>query len=119
MQHVDAGHHLESFTGQLKSRAADACHIDFPRIGFCMSDEFRNRPSWDRRIYLHDVRHSNDGSDRCDVLFKNKVQVVVKRRAYRIGRTDKKKCIAIGFCPHAASAAMLPPAPGRFSTTNC
>ncbi len=56
MQHVDAGHHLEQFAGQMRRRAdAAGRHIDFARMRLGIGDEFGNAMHRQRRIDHQDL----------------------------------------------------------------
>ena len=100
MQHVDAGHHFEQLSGELKRRTIDAGHVYFARIGLRISDELRDRRGRNRRIDFHYVRHPNDARDRCDIPQEYEVEIRIKCSADRVRGIDQEQRIPVWLCPY-------------------
>src|SRR5262249_40858170 len=68
MCQINAGHHLEQFTGNV-SRApiAARAHADLAGIGLRVGDEFGNSCDIKRWIHLHDMRHTDDARNRRNI----------------------------------------------------
>jgi len=76
MNHVDAGHHLEQFAGHVGRRAvAGGRHVEFAGVGLGVGDEFGNGLGRNRWIHLHDVRKTDETSNRRDVVDEIEIQL--------------------------------------------
>jgi hypothetical protein len=61
VHHVDTRHHLEQLTCHMgRAPNPGRRHGDLARIGFNVSDKFRNRLSWKRWVNYHHVGHAGD-----------------------------------------------------------
>src|SRR6266404_6123499 len=99
--HLDPGHHLEQFAGQM-NRGSNAARreIDLARIGFCIGDELGNGLSRNRWIDLHHQRHAHDTGNRRDIADEIVAELVVERRVAHIRGTHHEERIAVRVCPH-------------------
>src|SRR5262249_28957052 len=80
MHQVDAGHHLEQFTGNMVSGTdAGRRHLDLAGIGFGMGDELGNRLDRHGWIHLHDKGLAMNARDRRDVADQVEIELVVER----------------------------------------
>ena len=88
VDHVDAGHHLEQFAGDMGRRSvAGRRHVDLARIGLGIGDELGNGLGRNRWIDHHDIGHADDACDRRDVADEIEIELVVERRVDRVRRT--------------------------------
>jgi hypothetical protein len=61
------------------------CHVDFARIGFGIGNELGNRLGRKRGVYLNENGLTDNAGDRRNVTDKIEIELVVERRARRIG----------------------------------
>jgi hypothetical protein len=66
-------------------------------------------------VYLHDLANAIDASHRCYIAQKIEIKFLVKSGIDRVVGPDHEQRITVR---RRTSAAILPPAPGRFSMTN-
>ena len=96
---------------------ADAM-LTLPGLCLGIGDEFGNGLGRNRRIDRHDEGLAHDACDRRDVADEIEIELLVERRVDRARRIGQEERVAVGDARTTASVPMLPPAPGRFSTTN-
>ena len=96
VHHVDAGHHLEQFGGDVGDPADAARTVgELARIGLGIGDELGNRLGRNRRIYHHDKGAADEARDRRDVADEIEIEFVVERRIDRVRRTDQEERVAV------------------------
>src|SRR3974390_3667141 len=76
-------------------------HIDLAWISLGIGDELRNGFGWNRWVYLHDERHTDDAGDRRDVGHEIEIQVFIEGYVYGVGRSDQQKRETVGRCPQS------------------
>jgi hypothetical protein len=95
--HVDAGHRFEHFGRDVRDRSDPArSEIEFPGIGLCIGDQFRNAVHRDRRIDLEHVGHAEDAGNGSEVMQEIEFQIPVKRGIGRIGGRREQERVAVG-----------------------
>ena len=96
VHHVDAGHHLEQFGGDVGD-AADAARTvgELARIGLGIGDELGKRLGRNRWMDHHDKGAADEARDRRDVANEIEIELVVKRRIDRVRRTDQEERVAV------------------------
>src|SRR5215472_12763525 len=92
-------------------------HGDLARIGLGIGDELGNCLGWNRWMHHYDVRLAVNACDRCDVADEIETELVIERCVDGVPPADDEQRVAVRRT--TASVSILPPPPGRFSTTNC
>ena len=96
VHHVDAGHHLEQFGGDVGDPADAARTVgELARIRLGIGDELGNRLGRNRWMYHHDKGTADEARDRRDVADEIEIELVVKRRIDRVRRTDQEQRVAV------------------------
>src|SRR5262249_29249716 len=96
MCQINAGHHLEQFTGNV-SRAPIAArtHADLAGIGLRVGDELGNSCDWKRWIHLHDMRHTDDARNRRNITNEVVVEFFEQCCIDCCGSADHEERIAV------------------------
>jgi hypothetical protein len=96
VDHLDAGHHLEKFAGQMWDGAnAIRRHIDLAWIGLGVRNEFGNRLCRDQGVHYHDVWQTANAGDGRNVVDEIEAKIVVKRGVGRVRRGDQQERVAV------------------------
>jgi len=99
--HVDSGHHLEQFAGDMIGRsAAHGRIIDSARIGLCICYQFGNGFHRDRGIHLDDEGRADNACDWSDVAEKIEIELVIESCAGCVAAVDQQERVAICWRPH-------------------
>src|SRR5262245_56119459 len=93
---VDAGHHLEQFTGNMVSGTnAGRRHVDPAGIGLGIGDELGNRLDRHRGMHLYGKRVASNARDRRDVADEIEIELVVEGGVDRVHSNASEKRIAV------------------------
>ena len=92
--------------------------IDPAWIGPGVGNEFWDRFGRNTWIDFHHIGRAHDAGDGRNVADEIEIELVVNRCADRVIRPDQEERVAVRSCAHDRLGAILPPAPGRLSTTN-
>jgi hypothetical protein len=97
MLEIDARHGFEKLPGEMLRRTiAGRSHVDFPGIGFCVGDEFRDASPWTRLRDDHDERKARKARDLGDVPQVVERDVLIEARIDRIRRNGPLERVAVG-----------------------
>src|SRR6266540_4017088 len=94
-------------------------HVDLAWISLGISDELRDRASWNRWIHQHDVGHDNNAGDRRDVADEIEVELVIECRVDRVRGGGQEESVAVGRRAHDRLGADIGAATRPLSITNC
>src|SRR5262245_6701549 len=96
MNHVDADHRLKQLALQMGGGSdTTRRHGELAGIGLGIGDELGDRPRWNREVRYHDVVHTGDASNRCDVAAEIETKLFVQRSTDRVYRSDEEERVAI------------------------
>jgi hypothetical protein len=96
MYQINAGHHLEQFTGNVsRTSIAARAHADLAGIGFSVGDELGNSRDRKRWIDLHDMRHTDDARNRRNITNEVVVEFFEQCCIDCCRSTDHEKRIAV------------------------
>ena len=96
MHHVDAGEHLEEFTGHVdRGPVAGRCHVELAGIGLGIGDQLGDGLDRQRGMHHHDVGEANDARDRLHLLDEIEIELVVERGVDRVRRSDQQQRVAV------------------------
>src|SRR3954447_26238455 len=80
MNHVDAGHHFEQLSGQMRcGRGAAGRHAQFAGVLFRIGDELGNGPDLGRGMQQDDARHPNKPADCTNVVDEIEIELIEYR----------------------------------------
>src|SRR5262247_1064570 len=75
-------------------------HADPAAIGLGIADELRNGGDRNRRVHLHDVRHTHDTCHGSDVTNEIVIELCKQRGVDRGRGADHKEGVAVRGCAH-------------------
>src|SRR5262245_17901303 len=97
VDHLNTGHRLEEFSGQMADRAdALRSQVDFSGVCFGVGDELGNRRHRKRWFHDHHEARLVEQSDRRSVAYDVVGQLVVPARGGRVRNREEEKRVAVG-----------------------
>jgi hypothetical protein len=97
VHHVDAGHRLEQFSGEVTDRTdALRSQVDLSRVRLGIGDELGNGLRWKRRIDHHHIARAKQRGDRSNIANDSVGQVAVEAIVDRVRYRDEEQRVAVG-----------------------
>src|SRR5262249_48685170 len=114
VNHVDARHQLEQLAGDMLDGAvASRSHVEFPRVGLGIGNQFGNRSDRDRRMYFQHAGVDGHARDRGNVAQKIETELVVKGGIDRVRGTYGEERVTVGRGAHNRFGCDVGPAARR------
>jgi hypothetical protein len=118
MNQLDAGHHHEQFTENMRRRSISARdHIDFARVAFRIADELGNGSRGHFWIHHDGESASAYASDRRNVADEVETEIVVEGRD-RVRCARERQRVAIGQCTRHKFGAEIASGAGAIVDNN-
>src|SRR5256885_10968485 len=75
-------------------------HAELAGIGLCIRNELGEGFCWNGWMHLHNVGHTYDARNGCNVANEIETELVVERRVDRVRRTNQEERMPICGCAH-------------------